>query len=322
MPTARFRLHLLSASLVGLALSACEPPPTQPAVEPVVVPDAVHMSLADARWSEWSVPVNLGPTVNSPFADNIPDLSRDGLSLYFSSNRPGGSGAGDLWVSRRASVDDAWGLAVNLGPTVNSSAGDLAPSLSPDGHYLFFTSNRPGGLGLNDIWVSWRADVHDDFAWEAPVNVGSPINGPEFDAGPEFRRPEFYFVRGPAGTAFDIYVSSVIGNTFQSPRPVVELNSTADDLRPSVRFDGREIFLSSNRPGGFGTDDIWVSTRQSAAHPWTVPVNLGPVINTPFADNQPGLSQDGTMLFFTSNRPGGSGAGDLYVSTRHRNAGK
>ena len=285
-------------------------------VEPGVVAEAATMSVNGAEWSEWSVPVNLGPTVNSPFADNIPDISRDGLSLYFSSNRPGGSGAGDLWVSRRASVDDAWGVPVNLGPTVNSSAGDLGPNVSPDGHYLFFTSNRPGGLGLNDIWVSRRANVHDDFAWEAPVNLGSPINGPEFEAGPELRMPEFYFVRGPAGTAFDIYVSALKGNSFESPQPVVELNSGANDLRPSVRFDRREILFSSDRPSGVGGEDIWVSTRQSAAAPWSVPVNLGPLINTPSTDTQPALSEDGTTLFFTSNRPGGSGLGDLYMSTR------
>lgn len=286
---------------------------------PVVVPNAVAMSLSDEEWSAWSVPVNLGPAVNSPFADNVPDVSRHGLSLYFASNRPGGSGASDLWVSRRASVEDAWGIAENLGPTVNSGAGDLGPNVSPDGHYLFFTSNRPGGLGLNDIWVSWRADVHDDFAWEAPVNLGSPVNGPEFEAGVDLRRPEFYFVLGrPGVVAFDIYVSAVEGQTFESPQPVVELNSSANDLRPSVRFDRREIFLSSNRPGGFGQDDIFVSTRQNAADPWAMPVNLGPVINTPFTDTQPALSEDGTMLFFTSNRPGGSGLVDLYVSTRRR----
>ena len=287
-------------------------------VEPAVVPHAGAMPLASAEWSEWSVPVNLGPTVNSPFADNVPDLSRHGLSLYFSSSRPGGSGASDLWVSRRASVDDSWGVPENLGTTVNSSAGDLGPSVSPDGHYLFFTSNRPGGLGLNDIWVSWRAAVHDDFAWEAPVNLGSSINGPDFEAGSELRLPEFYFVRGPAGTAFDIYMSAVKGQTFESPQPVVELNSDANDLRPSVRFDRREILLSSNRSGGLGADDIWVSTRRSVAEPWTTPVNLGPVINTPFTDTQPSLSEDGTELYFTSNRPGGSGLVDLYVSTRRK----
>ena len=285
-------------------------------LEPGLARDAVIPTPQVARWSEWSEPVNLGPFVNSPFAENLPELSRDGLSLYFTSNRPGGSGFGDIWVTHRAGVDDPWGVPLNLGPTVNSSVPDLAPALSPDGHYLFLTSSRPGGLGLNDIWVSWRADVHDDFAWETPVNLGPPINGPGFEAGPALRRPEFYFTSGPAGTAFDIYVSSVTGNTFQAPRLVVELSSTANDLRPTVRFDRREIFLSSNRPGGFGADDIWGSTRQSPAAPWDVPVNLGPVINSPFNDNQPGLSEDGTMLFFTSDRPGGSGGLDLYVSTR------
>lgn len=291
-------------------------------VEPKVLPDVVTLSRADARWSEWSVPMNLGPTVNSAFGDATPDLSRDGLSLYFGSNRPGGSGLSDLWVSRRASVDDPWGVPVNLGPVVNSSTLDLAPSLSPDGHYLFFTSGRPGGFGQNDIWVSWRADVHDDFAWEAPVNVGPPINGPTFDAGPEFRRPEFYFASGATPTTTDIYVSSVTGNTFQEPRLVVELSSPGYDLRPTLRFDRREIFVSSRRPGGVGLDDIWGSTRQSAAAPWSVPVNLGPVINSPFNDNQTDLSHDGTMLFFTSDRPGGSGLTDLYVSTRRVNSGE
>lgn len=306
---------LATFALVSFAL-ACDRGSDM--VEPEVHSNAVQAAVVGAQWSEWSVPVNLGPTVNSAFADNIPELSRDGLSLYFSSNRPGGSGLGDLWVTRRASVDEPWGTPVNLGQTVNSPDGDLAPALSPDGHYLFFTSNRPGGLGLNDIWVSWRADVHDDFAWEAPVNVGAPINGPEFEAGPGFRRPEFFFVRGPAGTAFDIYVSTVTGNTYQPPRLVHELNSPANDLRPTIRFDGREIFLSSNRTGGFGRDDLWGSTRQGVATPWTAPVNLGPVINSPFNDNQPGLSEDGTELYFTSDRPGGSGLVDLYVSTRRR----
>ena len=304
----------LLATVVVLLTLGCDR--GSESVQPMARHDAVDASIAHDRWSEWSVPVNLGPVVNSPFAENLPEISRDGLSLYFTSNRPGGSGLGDIWVAQRASVDDPWGVPVNLGPTMNSSTPDLAPALSPDGHYLFFTSSRPGGFGLNDIWVSWRADVHDDFAWEAPVNAGPPVNGPGFEAGPSFRRPEFYFTRGPSGPVVDIYVSSIIGNTFGEPQLVAELSSLGNDLRPTLRLDRREIFLSSNRPGGFGADDLWVSTRQSPADRWGVPVNLGPVINTPFEDNQPGLSEDGTTLFFTSNRPGGSGGIDLYVSTR------
>jgi len=289
-------------------------------VEAEMLPLAARASGVAAHFSEWSVPVNLGATVNSPFGDNLAELSKDELSLYFTSNRPGGSGALDLWVSRRASVDEPWGPPVNLGPTVNSSENDAGPSLSRDGHYLFITSNRPGGLGSNDIYVSWRTDGHDDFAWEAPVNVGPPVNGPAFDAGAALRRPELYFTSGPAANALDIYVSSATGNGFEAPQLVVELSSTATDQRPTVRYDRREIFFSSNRAGGFGADDIWGATRPSAATPWTSPVNLGPVINTTFVESQPSLSEDGTMLFFSSDRPGGSGGLDIYVSTRRVNA--
>ena len=277
-------------------------------------------ALSAAQFSEWSAPVNLGPAVNSPFVDNLPILSKDGQSLYFTSNRPGGVGALDLWVSRRVAVDESWGPPVNLGAMVNSEANDAAPELSRDGHYLYLTSNRPGTVGSNDIWVAWRADIHDDLAWEAPVNLGPPISGPAFDAGAALRRAEFYFTRGPASTALDIYVSDMLGNSFDEPRLVAELSSAANEQRPTIRYDARELFLSSNRPGGFGEDDLWVATRPGAAGFWTSPRNLGAAINTPFVESQPGLSEDGTMLFFTSNRPGGSGGLDLYVSTRSMRA--
>jgi WD40 repeat protein len=306
-PGARAALSLLCLAL------ACDR--GSQIVDPKMLPAAAAASHLDAR-SEWSAPVNLGPTINSAFTENLAELSKDGLSLYFTSDRPGGYGALDLWVSQRSNVDKPWGTPVNLGPTVNSSGNDAAPNLSRDGHYLFLASNRPGGLGLNDIWVSWRADVHDDFSWEAPVNLGPPINGSTFEAGAALRRPDFYFTRGPAFNALDIYVSSVEGKQFGTPQLVAELSSAANDQKPTLSYDRREIFLSSNRPGGFGTDDIWGATRQSAVGSWTTPVNLGAVINTSFVESQPSLSEDATMLFFSSDRPGGSGGLDLYVSTR------
>src|SRR5439155_11085099 len=99
--------------------------------------------------------------------DHHAALSPDGLSLYISSDRPGGSGGSgnfDIWVCRRASLTDPWGPARNLGPTINyrdSNTG--APNLSPDGHRLFFNSVRAGGYGGQDIYVSWRDDTNDDF---------------------------------------------------------------------------------------------------------------------------------------------------------------
>lgn len=297
---------------------------------PGIPRDDVELSLASDRYGPWSPPVNLGPTINSALVDITPELSKDGLSLYFSSTRAGGFGSNDLWVSRRActdmsNVDCAWGGPVNLGPTINNAGIDAAPLLSRDGHLLYFTSERPGGFGLNDIWVSHRSNIHDDLAWETPVNLGPGVNTAVFEAGPSLRGPELYFSRGPAAVGpLDIWVSRRDGNTFAPGTLVAELSSAANELRPSIRFDGREIFVSSDRtdrPGSMGAQDIWVSTRRSNADAWSLPVNLGPSINTAFAEQQPALSDDGTMLFFASNRPGGSGAADLYVSTRAKGGG-
>jgi hypothetical protein len=112
--------------------------------------------VAAPKFSDWSPPA-LVPNVNSEFVDAGPAISRDGRSLYFNSDRPGGFGSNDIWVSRRARVKDPWGTPVNLGPTINTNAIESAPAFSRDGHWMFFTSTRPGGFGpLLEIWVSWR----------------------------------------------------------------------------------------------------------------------------------------------------------------------
>lgn len=175
---------------VTLLLGGCQTDARE--VDPIAPPNSPAAAYSHGP-AQWSDPVNLGLTVNSPFVDFTPEISKDELSLYFSSNRPGGLGSNDLWVSRRPRVDAPWEQPVNLGSVVNSPANDGAPHLSRDGHLLYFTTNRPGGLGGNDVWMSWRDDVHDDLAWNAPVNLGVGVNGPGFDAGATRWGPEFYF---------------------------------------------------------------------------------------------------------------------------------
>jgi len=104
----------------------------------------------------FGAPVNLGPKVNSSAGDYAPTLSADGLTLFFSSDRPGGRGRSDLWMCMRASPSDPFGEPVNLGPKVNTSAMDEGPSLSADSLTLFFNSNRPGGRGGKDLWMMVR----------------------------------------------------------------------------------------------------------------------------------------------------------------------
>lgn len=284
------------------------------------------------RFDDWTQPVNLGDVVNSPSQEILPALSKNGMSLYFASDRPGSQGGEDLWVSRRAGKDAPWEAPVNLGAAINTAFNERSPELSRDGHFLFFATNRPGGLGDFDIWVAWRAHVHDDFGWHAPVNLGAGVNSASGDFGPGFFEndeigvPVLYFSStrpGGLGSA-DIYRSALQrSGGFGPAMPVPELNSPQGDFRPSLRADGLEILFDSNRPGppdvaGLGLRDIWVSRRRATWAPWSAPINLGPVVNTPFNDDLATLAGDGTTMVFVSDRPGGSGGNDLYISTRSR----
>jgi hypothetical protein len=278
------------------------------------------------KFSDWSAPVNLGPAVNiAGFNTQHPAISKDGLSLYFSSDRPGGFGSLDIWVTQRPGLDDSWGTPQNLGPNINSSGNDLAPNLTPSGHWMYFHSNRPGGCGGADLYVSHRKDKHDDFAWEPAVNLGCVINTSFDDAGPTFFHDRetdttfLYFTSTrPGGPGdFDIYVSTEDEDGNFGPGVLVpELSSPFRDTRTAIRRDGLEMFLSSGRPGGVGSEDIWVSTRESTEDPWSTPVNLGPVVNSTAFDGAPALSWDGTTLYFFSERAGGIGKRDLYLTTR------
>ena len=311
-------MHLLVCGAACALTGACDTgPDALPPSGPVL---ADEVSIGADHFSEWSTPVNLGPVVNSRFADRAPDLSPDGLSLYFASNRPGGFGATDIYVAHRAGPDQPWGPPANLGAVINTPGIDAPGHLSRDGHCLYFTSSRAGGFGSNDIWVSWRANPNEDFAWETPVNLGSEVNSARFEGGITLRLPELYVAsdRVAPGGPLDIFVSVLEhGGTFGPAVLVEELSSEGNDLRPTIRFDGRELFLSSDRPGSAGgSQDIWVATRPAFGAPWSTPINLGSPVNTEANEAQPSLSADGRTLLFTADRPGGSGRDDLYMTTR------
>ena len=285
------------------------------------------------QFSAWSAPVNLGPVINSQSDDYHPAISNDGLTLYITSSRPGGfSPTEDIWVSQRKSLNDPWESPQHLGPNVNSSGGTCCPNLSPDEHWLYFASNRPEGFGAYNLWVSHREDANDPFGWQSPSNLGailhSPVGGGE--CAPTYFNDEqtgmvsLYFCRDQGALGdFDIYVSMLrLDNSFGRPVLVWELNTSQRDTRTAIRRDGLEMFITSNRMGGFGATDLWVSTRETTLDAWSTPVNMGPTLNSNAMEGGPALSCDGTTLYFYSSRPGGSGGRDLYVTTRQRAAGE
>ena len=311
------------------------------------------------EFGPWSPPVNLGPTVNTASDDMHPTLSKDGLSLIFSSTRPGGSAGIDLWVSQRDSVESPWQKPENL-TMLNSPFDDHAPNLTTDGHWLFFYSTRLDGCngnGRTELWAAHRQNKRDDFGWEPPFNLGCTLNIPGADEGaPTFWEDDttgnlyLYFARNltPAnGNGLDIYVSTCASDLSSCNRQqlwspgtfVAELNSPGRDTRTAIsRRDGLQMIVTSNRAGSAGGLDLWISTRASAQDSWSIPININlenmdkcgqlgidpgscPVVNSTANDGAAALSWDGRTMIFYSNRGGGFGGNDLYMSTRKKLTG-
>lgn len=120
---------------------------------------------------EWSTPQNLGENINSPFWDAQPSLSNDGRVLYFSSERKGGYGRKDLWISELAE-NGVWTKATNLGNTVNTLSDEISPFIHANGHTLFFASDGLIGMGGLDLFMTEQKAG----TYTKPENLGYPIN--------------------------------------------------------------------------------------------------------------------------------------------------
>ena len=265
-------------------------------------------------------PTNLGPTVNSSSHEIQACLSDDGLSLYFVSNRPGGYGLGDLWVATRPTTNDDWGQPANLGPTFNTLGWDEGPNISADCLSLYFNSDRPGGYGGHDIWVSTRATTSDP--WGEPVNLGPNINssGSEHDSQISADGLSLYFCSDRPGgySGGDIWVARRATTDDGWGEPVnlgPMINSSSHRHGPGISPDGLLLFFTSSRPGGYGWCDLWFTTRKTIDDNWGTPVNLGPMVNNSSSsscEHDPSLSANGRTLFFDSDRPGRLGGHDIW----------
>lgn len=265
---------------------------------------------------------NLGPAVNSPFSDIGPVISPDGNALFFTSDRPGGQGGQDIWVSYRKDgvwqeaenlgppintsgnegadcfsiwdnalyftacdredslggcdiyvsflIDGDWSNPQNLGPPINTEHNEQNASVSPDGDFIIFTSDRPGGLGGSDLWIAKKgrklSRLHPGFdpsgRWEEPVNMGPNINTPDWE-----------------GVGF---------------------------LMP----DKKTLYFSSRGRGGSGGADIFRSTYSDGE--WGPAKNMGDIINTPRDDIYFTLPGSGELAYFSSDMAGGLGGEDIY----------
>src|SRR6266568_5669998 len=206
-------IHKLTAVLPLVLLVACGTDSAAPRLAADLQPS---FSLTTA---EWSTPVNVGAPVNSAAGEMNATLSPDELSLYFTSDRAGGNGGTDIWISQRECVGCPWQTPVNAGAPLNSPNADAGPRFSDDGHLLFFQSDRPGGVGLGDIYLTRRNNPNDDFAWGDSVLLGGDVNtatgneqAADYLQSAEDGSANLYFNRQTATTPPDIYYASVSRN--------------------------------------------------------------------------------------------------------------
>ncbi len=186
----------------------------------------LYLATRESMEMAWNDPQPV-PVVNTGFSDIDPDISSNGLELYFASDRPGGQGNWDLWVSRRSSLLDTWSEPENLG-LLNSTGTESGPDLSEDGLTLFYSSNgpdpgRPVQSGDIDLWVVNRDTLTSP--WQDPVRLPDSIN--EFPAvGPHLSSDgsTLYFARSTLDSS-DLFAAAVRLDIWQVP--VVAEPSTA-----------------------------------------------------------------------------------------------
>jgi len=273
----------------------------------------------------WRTPTNLGPEINSPSHETSPSISADGLSLYFGSDRAGGSGEFDLWVTTRPTRYAAWGPAVNLGPQVNSEYAETDPSISSDGLSLYFSDPhkgigfgrpRPGGFASGDggnVWVVTRATVNDP--WSAPVNLGPALNSTNYDqvVHPSISADGLSLYVHACAQGIGVARRASTTEPFGTPELLnFPGNNGANDWWPNISADGCTLFVSV---WSWSTEvyQLWVTTRPTADSDFGLPTKLPAPIN--ISDRLvfcPNLSADGSTLLFSSDRPGGVGGYDIW----------
>jgi hypothetical protein len=224
----------------------------------------------------------------------------DGLELFFGVVTDERS-----WILHTKEVDGRW-TELAVAP-FSGTYNDYDLTMSPDGHRVYFTSNRPvDGTGAvlenSDIWYVDRTDD----GWGDPVHFPEPINTDMRELYPSESRDGhvYFFSNRPGGFgSFDLYRVAIHDGGFGASENLgPSINTEENETDACISPEGDYLVFTSTREGGYGSGDLYVSFRTDAGG-WTQAVNLGDAVNTEHLEFCPSVSRDGKYLFFTSNRP-------------------
>jgi Tol biopolymer transport system component len=243
-------------------------------------------------------------------SDQGPSLTADMLELYFYSSR-NCMNCYDIFVATRSSVTAPWNTPIEVAELTNAAA-DMAPEISPDGLTLWFASERQGGAGTSDIWMTTR--MTRTSAWAIPTRVPNlSTNG--YDLDPALGDDGLTMTitsDGAGGIAADILIATraTLTSPWSTPVPIGELNTSLHDSAASLRDVGHQLFFA--REVAANQFDVYVATRESATAPFTGATAVAN-INGPQIDFDAWLSPDLHTIFFASDR---SGDFEIYSATR------
>lgn len=261
----------------------------------------IHFGPADdLRAADGGVGVPmLVAELSSPGADDDPTLTADLLEIYFASDRAGGAGGDDIWRSVRESVHDPWQPPEPVAE-LNSAQQDEAPGITADGLEIYLSSSRGGG---NDIWRSTRASREDP--WLPPTLVTELSSGSgDFQAQPSPSKLRLVMYRSSGDR--DIYESTraAVDQPWTSPVPLSTLSSPDGDRSPCLYGNELEIVFSSDRDSGmFDVQDLFRASRPALGDQFGPAVPLT-TVNSPADDDDPWISPDGRVMYFSSDRSG------------------
>ncbi len=256
-------------------------------------------------------PENLGPNVNTEYADVVDAISPDGNTLYFSRNgypgNVGGADAGsDIYVSTRQ-ADGTWSVAQNIGAPLNNKGQNFVNSVTPDGNTLLIGNlydelGEPAGRGIS---VTHRTAT----GWSVPEEVeienwynNSRFN--EFCFSPDGKAILCAAKRDDTYGAKDLYVAFRRDDgTYSEPKNLgPDVNTIGDETGPFLAADGATLYYSTNGISGYGNCDLFVTRRldETWTH-WSPPENLGPQINTPKFDAYYVVPASGDVAYYSSS---------------------
>lgn len=252
--------------------------------------------------------------INSDYNEFSPSVSPDGKFMLFSSPRSGGRGDNDLWIAYYS--NGRWNRPENL-YSLNSPFHDHEPFITYDGNALLFSSDRDGGYGVGDIYISYR----NGNAWTSPVNLGAPVNTADSEKMPSLSMDnrELFFCRIPVNyrerslhnKRIQIFTSRLEnGRWTRGERLPSPVNQMSMDCAPRIMPDNKTLLFCSQRKEGRGGYDIWAVRRGKAGAEWQGLTNLA-FINT--ADNESHFAFTVTQdRLYLATQKGGKSDYDIY----------